>query len=234
MYYERSIHHGEQLELGAYSRRVIQGRASRARGHTRGQDRSLGRRRGEAEPLGFVGSFETGADPVALAADMRRQLGIGEDFSRVSKSWSDHVARLSRAADAAGILVFRSGIVGGNTRRPLSVDEFRGFALCDELAPVVFVNAADYKAAQSFTLAHGLAHLWIGKSGVSNETVDAFSRGYRSEREERGEESGGSFYNNFAARNGERFPSVILGALRGGRILYREAARLFDVQPRTV
>src|SRR5690606_23963375 len=67
-----------------------------------------------------------------------------------------------------GILVMRNGVVGNNTHRPLSVEEFRGFAIADEFAPLIFINGADYLSAQMFTLAHELVHVFVNASGISN------------------------------------------------------------------
>jgi Zn-dependent peptidase ImmA (M78 family) len=62
----------------------------------------------------------------------------------------------------------QNSVVGQNNSRPLQVSEFRGFALCDKFAPLVFLNSRDSKAARMFTLAHEVVHIWAGESGVSN------------------------------------------------------------------
>ena len=65
------------------------------------------------------------------------------------------------------MLLVINGVVGNNTHRKLDAEEFRGFALVDEYAPLLFVNNADYKTAQMFTIAHELVHIFLGETGVS-------------------------------------------------------------------
>ena len=118
------------------------------------------------QPLTFVGQFGITADPRAVAADIRAVLAA--ELEPGQRTWEVYFRELIEAAERAGVLVMRSGVVGNNTRRKLDVSEFRGFAVSDPLAPVVFVNSADAPAARLFTLLHELAHIWIGASGVSN------------------------------------------------------------------
>jgi len=122
-----------------------------------------------AEPLSFVGKFKgKNPSPGTVAADMRQVLAIEPNTTKVLRSVPDHFKLLSSKCEDARILVFKSGIVGANSNRRLSVDEFRGFVLSDRYAPVVFINGRDAPAAWVFTLAHELAHIWMGDSGVSD------------------------------------------------------------------
>lgn len=119
-------------------------------------------------PLELVGSVRIGHDVTDTAAQMRHALGVDLDERKKLPTWTDALRRLIEQADALGILVMVSGVVGSNSRRKLDPHEFRGFALVDPWAPLVFINGADTKAAQMFTLAHELAHIWLGQSGVSD------------------------------------------------------------------
>ena len=120
-----------------------------------------------------VGSARLGDDIVETAATMRHILGLDLEERRRLTTWTDALRRFIKQADGLGILIMVSGVVGSNNSRRLDPQEFRGFALADPLAPLVFVNGADTKAAQMFTLAHELAHIWLGQSGVSDAEARA-------------------------------------------------------------
>lgn len=118
--------------------------------------------------LAFVGSAHSAEAPQTVAQRMREQLQLSIEERRQLPTWTDALRQLIAKVEDAGVMVMVSGIVGSNSHRKLDVGEFRGFALADELAPLVFLNGADSKAAQMFTMAHELAHLWLGATGISD------------------------------------------------------------------
>jgi Zn-dependent peptidase ImmA (M78 family) len=131
--------------------------------------------------LDFVGKFSVTTPVETTAADIRKRVKIGGGVSISASSWQQNLALHFDAAEEVGILVMRSGVVGNNTHRTLEISEFRGFALCDDYAPLVFINTRDAKAAQLFTLVHEIAHIWLGVSALSN-TVRTYADGVAVEK----------------------------------------------------
>lgn len=119
-------------------------------------------------PLEFVSSA-TGSSPTDAAAAIRYAL----DFEVADRrgTWSDTRRTLLRAFEALGGLIVATSMVGNNTKRQLDKDEFRGFALVDDIAPLVFVNTNQTVNGQIFTIAHEFAHVWRGTSGIGNEDL---------------------------------------------------------------
>lgn len=126
-----------------------------------------------APNLEFVGSATTETPAVQAAQMIARSLGFDLAERAVFSNSDDALRRLIDRIESIGVLVMVSGIVGGDTHRVLDPDEFRGFALSDPVAPLVFVNGTDTKAAQIFTLIHELAHIWLGGSALSDAAMVA-------------------------------------------------------------
>lgn len=259
-----------------------------------------------AKPLPFVGKYSLSDDEKDVANSISQVLGINDSLRHSVRNWEDFLSQIINSAEKAGILVLRSGIVGSNTHRPLSVDEFRGFAISNAIAPLIFINGKDAKAAQIFTLGHELAHIWIGATGISNldlgdeDLVDekrvekfcnavaaelfvpkqtflnkwSFNSGIESnvqsltrffrvssivilrrafdldlisskdffaaynsqagQWKKKKAQSGGNFYANLLSRNSTPITSALVSSVKGGKVLYRDAAQLLNVQVKMI
>lgn len=122
----------------------------------------------ETDSLAFVASARITDDPRGVGQEMRRMVGLADGWAAAVSTWREAVGKLRRSIENVRVMAVINGVVGNNTHRKLDVEEFRGFALSDEYAPLVFVNGADSKSAQMFTMVHELAHIWLGESSLSD------------------------------------------------------------------
>jgi len=138
-----------------------------------------------AGPLPFTQSEARRQSVPAVAAAIRESIQAENDKG-IAEPFPNREAALRGLLESIGgktdVLVMCSGVVGNNTQRPLDVKEFRGFALHDEYAPLIFINGKDAKAAQIFTLAHELAHIYLGEGGVSNLDFGTMDKADKAEK----------------------------------------------------
>lgn len=126
-----------------------------------------------AEPLEFVGYARLHDDPADAAGIVRRLVGIEISARAQFPRWVDAFRAFVQDVEEAGVLVMVSGVVGANNKRVLDPNEFRGFALTDGVAPLIFINGRSSLSAKTFTLAHELAHLALGNSGVDSAGLES-------------------------------------------------------------
>lgn len=110
--------------------------------------------------------------PVSAAAETLRRYVAFDVDQRSTWTLGETWSALASAIEDAGILVMKNGVVGNNTHRALDPNEFRGFALADDVAPLIFVNGRDSTSATIFTLAHELVHIGLGISSISNLSLE--------------------------------------------------------------
>ena len=90
---------------------------------------------------------------------MRRLVGLEDGWAKGIRTWQEAVNALRSAIEELGVIEVINGVVGNNTLRKLNVEEFRGFAISDDLAPLIFVNGADAKSAQMFWFATSYTYM---------------------------------------------------------------------------
>lgn len=123
------------------------------------------------EPLPFVGIHSKSSTATEVALSMC-------EFLELRESWTEEIANRDKAVlllrsriEKVGIFMVMNSLYGNSTRDRLDPSEFLGFALVDKIAPFIFINDSDYPNSKLFTIAHELAHIWIGESAISNQQV---------------------------------------------------------------
>lgn len=247
--------------------------------------------------LQFVSSARGQDEVVSVAQLIRKTLHLEKGWAARQPTWTEALRAFREAIEETGILVVVNGVLGNNTHRKLDPGEFRGFVLVDDYAPLIFANGADSKAAQMFTLAHEVAHIFLGSSAafdlremqpaddpteqlcnkiaaeflipkddlhslwgtvinnsepfqeiartykvsvlvaarraldialIDKKMFLEFYRSYLSDerRKAASRKPGGDFFNTQNVRLGRRFASIVLRAVKEGKLLYSEAYKL--------
>jgi Zn-dependent peptidase ImmA (M78 family) len=126
----------------------------------------------EEEALSFVGKFNKNTTYKTIVTDIRKTLGLHQEWASEFQTFEDTLSFITHKIEEIGVIINFNGVVENNTHRPIPVKECRGFVIVNEMAPFMFVNAADAKAAQLFTIIHELAHIWLGESaGFDNQNL---------------------------------------------------------------
>lgn len=116
----------------------------------------------------YVGSLEK-ANFTDMVNTIRKILDLPIDWFSKVKTTDESFKTLRNLISNTGVIVMMSGIVRNNTKKSLSIDEFRAFALIDEYAPLIFINNNDSVNGKLFSLLHEFVHIGLGKNSLYND-----------------------------------------------------------------
>ncbi|MEI6986040.1 MAG: XRE family transcriptional regulator [Rhodospirillaceae bacterium] len=133
--------------------------------------RSLLEDEGEAIDRPFVGSVSVSDGVQAVGKSIGAAIGFDITAPRRHTNPDDLFRELRNRVEAIGVFVLLIGDLGSH-HSMIGEKVFRGLVIADPVAPFIVINDQDAKAARSFTLLHELAHIWLGKSGVSGAAED--------------------------------------------------------------
>ncbi|MCY3978525.1 MAG: ImmA/IrrE family metallo-endopeptidase, partial [Chloroflexi bacterium] len=121
-----------------------------------------------AKRLVFVNSSTLSTGVEAVALDIIKTLEFQIDAFRAAADFRNGFSYLRKQIEQQGIFVLLLSDLGSH-HTTIPVEVFRSFAFADDLAPYIVINRQDAVSGWSFTALHEVAHLWLGKSGVSGD-----------------------------------------------------------------
>lgn len=119
--------------------------------------------------LPVVGCMKGVEDIYVIADRIRNDLELDDTWYEKVKDARESFNYIRTQLEVCGIVVMMNGVVGRNTHRALDVNEFRAFAMVDDWAPLIFINAADSNGAKLFSMLHEVVHIWLGRNDLFND-----------------------------------------------------------------
>ena len=105
-------------------------------------------------------------DIYSICTIAKEYLKIDEYWYKKYRNGREAFDYLRERLEISGITVMQNGVVGSNNHRKLSIDEFRGFLLYDEIAPIIFINNNDSPTGKIFTLIHEYIHFLLQEDDI--------------------------------------------------------------------
>ncbi|AKV55806.1 putative Zn peptidase [Bifidobacterium actinocoloniiforme DSM 22766] len=116
----------------------------------------------------LVGSVSGSASDEDLAQAILDALRLDEQWAKGTGDERVRFNKLKERASAAGLMIMQNSQVG-HQRRPLNIEEFRAFALVDDVAPLIFINRNDSYAGMLFSLLHEIVHVLLGEPEIYDD-----------------------------------------------------------------